>query len=281
MALAAALAGCAGLPTGRFEALATSTRDIQTKTVQTDGDIVKLIRRFMVFSPAPGEYKLDSFAPVIEVAGTKQDFDLGPSLEPREAALDTLAAYASALAAFAKKDYQGDLDEATQDLGGSVQRLSGHVLASSEAKTGAGVLATAVNGLGTAVIDHMRREALKKAMDQASPGIGEIARFINEVNGKAALAVRVMRSNILQHANRMKAEGVARLQLNESVEEILVESNAILAHLKQATAAVDAIRPAHDEIRASLDRDDRTALDKLKALVAETKRLQKFYSSLK
>ena len=152
MALAAGLAGCAGLPTGRFDSLATSTRDIQTKTVQTDGDLVKLTRRFMIFSPAPGDYKPDTFAPVIEVAGQKHDFDFGPRLEPREAALEVLAAYAAALAAFARKDYQGELDKATQDLGGSVQRLSSHALTSSQAKAGAGVLATAVNGLGSALI---------------------------------------------------------------------------------------------------------------------------------
>jgi hypothetical protein len=77
------------------------------------------------------------------------------------------------------------------------------------------------------------------------------------------------------------SDGVARLALNERIEAVVVESRTILAHLRQASTAVDAIPPAHDEIRDSLDRDDRTPLEKVRALVAEVQRLQKFYSSLK
>jgi len=67
----------------------------------------------------------------------------------------------------------------------------------------------------------------------------------------------------------------------ERVEAVVVESKAILAHLKQSSTAVDAVPPAHDEIRRALDRDDRGPLEKLTALVAEVQRLQKYYSSLK
>jgi hypothetical protein len=74
---------------------------------------------------------------------------------------------------------------------------------------------------------------------------------------------------------------VARLQLNEAVASVIVESNAILAQLKQESTAVEAIAPAHAEIRDAIDRDDRAVLEKLKTLVAEVKRLQGVYSSLK
>jgi len=279
VALVALCAGCgAAVPTGRFDVLAAASKDVEIKTRETDADIVKLTRRFMVFTPTLKEYKLNSFEPTIE----GQSFAFGPRLEPRHAALDVLASYTEALAAFARKDYQGDLDQATQSLGGSVERLAGHAAASADAKKGAGILATAVNGLGRAVIEHKRRVALREAMDAATPGIASIVNFVKDINGLAVLAVAEMRNQMLRKANRLTvADGVARLQLNEAVEGVIVESGGILAQLKQASAAVEAIGPAHAEIRNSLDRDERTQLDKLRAFVAEVKRLQGVYSSFK
>jgi hypothetical protein len=275
-------AGCAGLPTGRFDALAAAAKGVETRTTETDADIVQLTRRFMLFSPAPGPYTVSSFAPTIDIDGAKHDFDFGPRLEPRRAALDVLVAYTEALAAFARKDYQRDLDRATQNLGGSIRRLASHAGVSAPAKQGAGVLATAVNALGRAITDHMRKAALREAMDTASPGVRAVAAFAKEIDAEAALAVTVMSNAMIAKGNRLTvSDGVARLALNERVEAVVVESKTILADLKQISTAVDAIPPAHDEIRGSLDRDDRTPLEKLRALIAEVQRLQKVYSSLK
>jgi hypothetical protein len=274
-------AGCAGVPTGRFDALATAAKEVHTKTSATDADIVQLTRRFMIFSPAAGPYTANSFVPTIEIDGTKYDFDFGPRLEPRQAALDVLAAYTEALAAFARKDYQGDLDKATQGLTGSLERLVNHTSASAEAKQGAGILATAVNGLGRAIVDHKRKAALRDAMDTASPGIRAIANFVKEINASAALAVGVMRNAMISRGNRLTvSDGAARLALNERVEGVVVESRAIVAHLKQVSTTVEAIPPAHDEIRTTLDRDDRAPLEKVRALIAEFIRLGAFHSSL-
>ena len=284
LVLAATLltAGCAGLPTGRFDALAAASKELETRTTETDADIVQLTRRFMLFSPAPGPYTVDSFVPTVDIDGTKHDFDLGPRLAPRQAALDVVAAYTEALAAFARKDYQRDLDKATQKLSGSIARLASQAGVSGQAKQGAGVLATAVNALGRAIIEHMRRAALRDAMDTGGPGVRAIAAFVKEINTEATLAVTVMTGAMVAKSNRLAvADGVARLALNERVETVVVESKAILAHLKQISTAVDAIPPAHDEIRRSLDHDERTPLERLTALVAEVQRLQKAYSSLK
>jgi hypothetical protein len=282
VALGAVCAGCAGMPTGRFDTLVAASKGVETSTAQTDADLVKLTQRFMMFSPAPGPYRVDSFAPVVEVGGARLDFDFGPRLEPRQAALGVLAAYTEVLAAFARKDYGGELDRATHSLGGSVQRLAGHVTASAAAKQGAGVLATAVNGLGHVITERMRRAALRKAMDDAAPGIAAIVTFVKEINVLGATAATTMRDQMIRKANSLTvADGVARLQLNEAVQAVIVESNAILAQLKQESTAVDAIAPAHAEIRDAIDQDDRAVLEKLRTLVAEVKRLQGVYSSLK
>jgi hypothetical protein len=281
--LGAVSAGCgATVPTGRFDALAEASRGVESKTAQTDADFLKLTRRFMTFSPAPGPYRADSFAPVVDVGGTRVDFDFGPRLEPRQAALGVLAAYTEALAAFARKDYQGELDQATRSLGASAQLLASHASSSSAVKQGAGVLATVVNGLGHEVTERMRRATLRKAMDEAAPGVTAIVAFVKEINGLAGTAVTTMRDQVIRRANSLTvADGPARLQLNEVVEGMIGDSSAVLAQLKQGSAAADAIVPAHAEIRDALDRDDRAILEKLQTLVAEVKRLQRINASLK
>jgi hypothetical protein len=274
--LALAGAGCAALPIGRFDALAAATRETQNRTAATDADVVQLSRRFMIFSPAPGPYTASSFVPRIEIGGTTLDFDFGPRLAPREAALAVLAGYATALAAFARKDYQGDLDAATQALAGSVHGLVGRPDVPAAAKQGAGVLATVVDGIGRAITERMRRAALRDAMDTASPGVRAVAGFVKEINAGAAQAVLVMRQGILTKANHLApGEGTQRVVLNERVEAAVVESEQILSHLTQISTAVDAIPPAHDQIRKSLDGDERAPLDKLATLVAEVQRLGK------
>jgi len=280
--LCAVCAGCAGMPTGRFDTLVAASKAVEMSTAQTDADLVNLTRRFMMFSPAPGPYRVDSFTPVVEVGGARVDFDFGPRLEPRQAALGVLAAYTEVLAAFARKDYGGELDRATLSLGGSVQRLAGHVTTSAAAQQGAGVLATAVNGLGHAITEHMRRAALRKAMDDAAPGVTAIVAYVKEINVLGSTAVTTMRDQVIRKANSLTVgDGMARLQLNEAVEGMIGESNAILAQYKQESTAVEAIAPAHAEIRDAIDRDERAVLEKLTALVAEVKRLQGVYSSLK
>jgi len=119
-------------------------------------------------------------------------------------------------------------------------------------------------------------------MNEAAPGIQQIVTFVKDINSLAAVAVGVMRDDMLRKANGITpADGLARVQPNERVEAVVVESNTILARLKQINTAIDAIKPAHDEIREALVRDEGAPLEKLKALVAEAKRLQRFYSTLK
>ena len=119
-------------------------------------------------------------------------------------------------------------------------------------------------------------------MDDATPGIVAIVAFVKEINALGATAVTTMRDQVIRKANGLAvADGVARLRLNEAVEGMIGESNAILAQLTLESAAIEAIAPAHAEIRDAIDRDERAVLDKLKTLVAEVKRLQGVYSSLK
>ena len=275
--------GCAALPVGRFDSLAAAGKNVEVKTRDADARVVKMTRQYMIFNPAEGDYTVKSFAPTVKDDGRTYDFDFGPRLEVREAALEVLTNYLEALAAFARKDYQGDLDEATQSLDGSVLRLATHFAGAEGAKQGAGILATAINGLGRAAIDHIRRAELKKAMGIARPGIGQISAFVTDIDVELAAATQVMRGGMLRRANTAKAGAQAAtvIELNSRVDGVIVDAADLLEALKTITSAVQKIGPAHDEIAAALDGDDRAPLKKLADLVAEVKRLQSFRTSLK
>src|SRR3989442_11349258 len=110
--------------------------------------------------------------------GARLDLDSAPRLEPRQAALGVLAAYTEVLAAFARKDYGGELDRATHSLGGSVQRLAGHVTASAIAQQGGGVLATAVDRPGHAVTQRIPRGPPRKGMGGAAPRLPAVVPYV-------------------------------------------------------------------------------------------------------
>jgi hypothetical protein len=273
---------CTTIPVGRFEALAESSRSVLDGSSATYSRIEGLQWQYMVFNPADGRLTPDSFKPVVvDDQGRRQDFDLRPRLRFRETALEALADYTDVLQAFAKKDYQGDLDKATQKLSASLGDLTALASANPDAQKAAGVLATAVNALGRAAIERVRRNTLQDAMATAQPGIATLADLIAADNALIAQAVRVMQGGIVRAANNMRpAPSPDRVLLDERVARVLDEGTGILASLDALGRAVKTIPAAHAEIRESLD-DERPSLAKLQSLIAEAKRLNKFYGSVK
>jgi hypothetical protein len=275
--------GCAAIPTGRFDSLAEASRSLRADSAETYARIEVLQRQYMVFNPAEGRLTVDSFKPVVmDEQGQPRDFGLGPRLRFRESVLDVLSDYADALQAFAKKDYQGDLDKATQKLNGGVRDLARQVSGTAEAQKAAGILATAVNGLGRRLIERRRRETLRQAMDEAQPGVEGLAGQLVADNALIAQAVTIMRNGILRAANGMRpgTSSPDRLALDDEVSRIIIDSGEILASLEALNGAVQAIPAAHSEIRETLDQRE-VNLKQLQTLIAEGKRLNKFNRSLR
>jgi hypothetical protein len=272
------VAGCGSLPAGRFETLASAGHNLSQGTTDTYTRIEKLQRRYMVFNPAPGELTVDSFKPVID----GRDFDLTSRLSFRESALNVLVTYVDALVAFVKKDYQSGLDKATQELGSSVANLVGHVASSDEAKQAGGILATAVNGLGHALIEAERTKAVKNAMTTAQTGVATLATVIARDDERIKEAVVIMGKGIVRSANRMRpsAGSRERLSFDDEVSGVIAESIEIQSSLATLSKAATAFPKAHAEIRDSLDHP-RSPLEQLQALAAEAKRLNTFYRSQK
>jgi len=274
---------CAAIPTGRFDALSAASRSVLDSSSATYSRIEGLQRNYMVFNPAEGRLTPESFkAVVVDDQGRKLDFDLRPRLRFRESVLEALSNYTDVLQAFAKKDYQGDLDEASQNLYASVSDLAARAPDNPAGQKAAGLLAAAVNELGRAALERTRRRALRRAMEAAQPGVEGVVDLIAADNVLIVQAVRTMQNGILRSANGLRptAPSLNRVQLDERVSRLVDESSEILASLDALSRAVKAIPRAHAEIRESLD-DDRPSLAQLQSLIAEAKRLSQFYGSLK
>jgi len=164
----------------------------------------------MMFSPAPGPYRVDKLSRRSASGRRATGLRFRPPLEPRQAALGVLAAYTEVLAAFARKDYGGERGPSDALARWKRPAAGGHVTASAAAKQGAGVLATAVNGLGHVIIERMRRRPLRKAMDDAAPGIAAIVTFVKEINVLGATAATTMRDQMIRKANSLKVADVWR-----------------------------------------------------------------------
>lgn len=281
--LAVLAAGCGSLATGRFDAFATASRNVLQSTTDTYSRIENLQRRYMVFNPAPGALTGETFKPIIvDDKGQTRDFDFTPRLQFRQSALEVLATYIETLQGFAKKDYQGDFDKAAQDLAASIGSLAKHASSDAEAKKAGGLLAVAVNGLGHPIIEYKRKEALERAMGEAQSGVTTLATLITEDNTKIIEAVTVMRNGILRKANRIRpaADSVVRLEFDEYISRLIVETDDILGSLGSLNAAVSAIPAAHAEVLRSLESNS-SSLRELQALIAAAKRLNTFYRTLK
>ena len=156
--------------------------------------IEKLQRRFIVETASDSPLTRDSFRPVID----GQSFDLTPELRFRETALEVLVRYALVLQAFAKRDFAGEVDKATEELAGSLKALAATAAPENEsAAKASGILATVVNIIGRAIVQGKRLEALKMVMDAAQSDIAKLTQLIVGSNVKIQRAVDTMLTRLL------------------------------------------------------------------------------------
>jgi len=248
-------------------------------TTETYTRIEKLQRRFIVETVNNSPLTRDSFRPVID----GQSFDLVPELRFRETALDVLVKYFLVLQAFAKRDFEGEVDKAAEELAGSLKSFVATAAPDSETATEAsGILATVVNVIGREIVRGKRLEALKTVMDSAQPDIEKLTRLIVGSNGKIKQAVDTMLGRIIAHRNTMRPsrDTVERVSFDTDVSLVIGEVDEIKAALDNLSTAIQEVPSAHAEVRKMLD-EKPTGLNALQQLVEEVQRIDKFYRSIK
>ncbi len=115
--------------------------------------------------------------------------------------LDRLSAYAKAVQQLAEADASKGIDEATKDLNGALIGLSraykkaaGQDLPINEGDLG--IIATAVDAIGKAVVEIKRRQAIKTVIEKADRGVQTAVELITSELGKDSDLARWVQENL-------------------------------------------------------------------------------------
>jgi len=271
--LAFSVTGCASIPTGRYQTFSAATENIQSLIVNTDTRIEERQREFAVITAPNEKLTTSTFKPNLDGAS----YDITSQLRSREATLDVLVKYAKVLDALAGKDLNSDVDKSAQNLAASLKGLS----ASSEVNTFSKVLATLSDSLAGAVTESKRKEALRSAMTTVQPAVVAITNLLQRDYDKVQIFVNLMRDRYIAHANadRPPFGTWQRFKFDSEIAAGLAEYQQIDDALDAASAAINKLPEAHQQILESLDNKE-TPLNMLHDVVDQAQHLRSFYRNL-
>ena len=192
-----------------------------------------------------------------------------------------MAKYTTLLSVLSSKDYQTDVDKASQSLAGSLKNLADTSVAGVDTKKVAGIIATLTDVVGKQIIDHKRADALRTAMDASQDDIFSLSTLIVGSNTKIKKYVGQMRNRFIAHANaaRPPYASLNRVASDLNTAQLLAEIDEIDSSLDLMSTAIAKIPDAHKEIRTSLDKKGST-VESLQGLIQEAQRASKLYKSL-
>ncbi len=271
------LLSCSSIPVGKYETLNDSNKRILAETTDTYTRIEKLERYFAVVTAPNSGITPTAFKPNIN----GESIDITPELRFRENALEVMVRYTSVLSSLSSKDYQTDVDKASQDLAGSLKNFVSSSPGGTDTSMASGIAATLVNDLSKLVAEHKRTDALRGAMDMAQDDIANLSKLIVGSNNKIKEFVLLIQERIIAHANTVRPgyASANRVSFDSDMAVLLAEIEGINASLDSMGTAIAKIPEAHKEIRAALDKKQ-TTLDALQSLVQEAQRANKFYRNL-
>jgi len=146
----------------------------------------------------------------------------------------------------------------------------------------AGYLASAVDTLGHAIIEHERVKGLRRAMALAQPGLQTLAGLLAGGDELIAQQIVAYRNYILEDANdtiNAAPAAINRVEIAAMVGGPVADANLAVKRLAQLNQGVRLIPAAHRELADSIC-EDRPGLASLKALLSEAQRVATFRAHL-
>jgi hypothetical protein len=273
-----ALTGCqAAIPVGKYHVMRDTSATVLATSTEAYDRINDLQQQRIAYRAATGGGAITAttYRP-----GKDDRMDVAGRMRARRAALETLAKYLAALDAFASRDFEGEVDEASKELAGSVKALAAYAGDDAEATNVSSIMGTVVNVVGREVVKRRRREGLKRIMTMAQNPVEETSLYVASGNALADLATQVLIGNILAHARRLRPDAfVARLPVDEAVGKAVHDADTARSALDAVTAAMRELPKAHAEVLRSLD-EPATPVAGLEQLVAEATRAKEFHDDL-
>ena len=281
--------GCCTVPAGQLKALAESTSQLNQVNQRAYDQSAELERAWVVLTVKSGPMTVHSFD--LETAFQPPDHrgkqlgekDLAARIQANGAALAVINNYLSALSAFANKDFQSDLDAQSTRLAASVKNLNSLSEPSAkQAAASSGYLATAIDGLGHAYIEYQRGKTLERTMTSVQTPLEDLAAFVVTNDQAAEQVLQEMERYYIQDANLLQPphHGAEQLAFHAYVADVIGNFADARKTLTGMDTAIQKLPAAHDELAKSMC-SNRPNIESLKALIAETQRLSKFYKSVK
>jgi hypothetical protein len=213
--------------------------------------------------------------------------------------LDQLANYSGALQQLAEANFDKDIDAAAKDLNGSLvglrdtfKKASGNDLPITD--TDIGIIATAVNAIGKAIVEAKRRAAIKTVITTADPAVKTATALIaSDLGGASDLASFVKEALSNSRGSVQQAYNLDRSRPTSNFDtrySLLLRARQLYdaeANTPAFFAAVSegalAAGKAHQALRKAAEGDDFSSAEAAKLigqLEVYVKSVQAFYKSL-
>jgi hypothetical protein len=183
------------------------------------------------------------------------------------------------LSNLASKDFAGEVDKASQELGASIKGLG--TAAGTDTQKSAAVISTAVDEVARVLTSHLRKDALKQVMQKTQNPLESITGTFVTDQGSIKEFLGSVRTRVLAFSSstRPKFGTLERYTFDGEIGDLLLEITAIEQALDGISKAVTTIPPAHHDLFLSLD-NEKQDLDSLRELISEGQRVRKFYRDL-
>jgi hypothetical protein len=227
-------------------------------------------------------------------------FGQGPiadTLKLRLRVLDQLTSYSAALQQLAAADVGAEIDSAAKDLNGSLvglrdtfKKATSKDLAITDA--GIGIVSTAIDAIGKAVVEKKRRSALKETITMADPAVQQVTSLIAHDFGPATdLAIFVKqtiintRGSVLVAYNleRSRATFEARLVLLDRMRQLYEAESTVEPMFGAIGKGATAAGKAHAALKSAVDNKDFSSEEAavwIGELTTYAKSINEFYKSL-
>lgn len=218
----------------------------------------------------------------------------GSSLTTRIRLLRAMETYANALGELASAQFRKEIDAASSNLYGALDQLQETYAKGTQASPPLtdhqlALIATAVDAIGTAIIEEKRRAALKTIIIQVDPMIQQAMRLISmELPALSEYAI-ASKQTIFTDLIKAYQQEAASISYNERImklDQIRItyeEVEAISSLFADLITASKRIANAHSTLRLSVAANEFTSpelISEIKSLTAFAKSTQGFHDQL-
>lgn len=221
------------------------------------------------------------------------------NLQVRLKLLAQLGDYARALGELVEADFPQDVDTASANLHGALRGLSDTYQEIAQAPAPLtpqhlGLIATAVDALGKAIVESKRRKALREVIVQSDPAVQAAAALIARELGPETEIARFVHENVRNVEGSLKTaynqrrsdadfDFQGRLELLTTIRAVHERAMASPSFFGAISSSAERLGKAHTALREAVTRKDfefADAVGAISELVVHARSVKDFYDKI-